>query len=62
MRELIPLRRLLFDIIEKMEFKGPTSVILKSTVFEDNNGDIATTNAVKMNPRNKHIGVKYHFF
>ena len=62
MRELIPLRRLLFEIVEYIELKGMTSVILKSTVFEDNNGDIATTNAVKMNLRTKHIGVKYHFF
>ena len=45
-----------------MELKGATSAILKSTVFEDNNGAIATSNAVKMSPRTKHIGVKYHFF
>ena len=62
MRELVPLWRLLFDIVEKMELKGLTSVILKYTLFEDNNEDIATANAVKMTPRTKHIGVKYHFF
>ena len=45
-----------------MELKGPTSVILKSTVFEDNNGAIATVNTVKMTPRTKQIGVKYYFF
>ena len=45
-----------------MELKGLTSVILESTVFEDNNGAIATANAVKMTPRTKHIGVEYHFF
>ena len=62
MRKLIPLWRLLFEIVEKMELKGPTSVILTSTVFEDNNGAIATANAVKMTPKTKHIRVKYHFF
>ena len=32
------------------------------TVFEDNNGAIATANAVNMTPRTKHIDVTYHFF
>ena len=45
-----------------MELKGPTSVIIKSAVFKDNNGAIATAKAVKMNPRIKNIGVKYDFF
>ena len=31
-------------------------------MFEDNNGAIATANAVKMTPPTKHIAVKYHFF
>ena len=31
-------------------------------MFENNNKAIATTNAVKMTPRIKHIGVKCHFF
>ena len=62
MRELILLQRLLFEIVENMELKGPTSVILKSTVFKDNNGAIATANSVKMTPMTKHIGVNYHLF
>ena len=45
-----------------MELKCPTSGILKSTVFEDNNRAIATDNAVKITPKTKHIGVEYHFF
>ena len=36
--------------------------VIKSTVFEDNNGTIATATTVKMTPRTKHVGVKYHFF
>ena len=48
MPELIPLRRLLLEIVEKMELKVLTIVILKYTVFDDNNRDVATANAVKM--------------
>ena len=62
MRELIPLRRLLLEIGTYMKLSfGPTCNI-KSTVFEDNNGAIATATSVKMTPRTKHIAVKYHFF
>jgi hypothetical protein len=62
MRELIPLRRLLLEIVTAMELPGINNSIIKSTVFEDNNGAITTATAVKMSPRTKHIGVKYHFF
>ena len=37
------------------------SVLVKSTIFEDNNGTISTATSPKMTPRNKHIAVKYHF-
>jgi hypothetical protein len=62
MRELIPLRRLLLEIVTAMKLPGITHSLVKSTVFEDNNGAIATATAVKMTPRTKHIAVKYHFF
>ena len=62
MRELIPLRRILFETVENMELKVLTGIILKYTAFEDNNGAITTANAVRMTPRTKHIGVKYNFF
>ena len=41
---------------------GREKIAINSTVFEDNNGAIATANAVKMTPRTKHIAVKYHLF
>jgi hypothetical protein len=41
---------------------GIKNSFIKSTVFEDNNGAIATATAVKMTPRTKHITAKYHFF
>jgi hypothetical protein len=62
MRELIPLRRLLLEIVTEMKLPGVQDSVVKSTVFEDNNGAIATATAVKMTPRTKHIAVKYHFF
>jgi hypothetical protein len=62
MRELIPLRRLLLEIVTTMKLPGITDSVVKSTVFEDNNGAISTATAVKMTPRTKHIAVKYHFF
>ena len=33
-----------------------------STIFEDNQGAVALANVPKLNPRTKHIAVKYHFF
>jgi hypothetical protein len=45
-----------------MHLNGNGPVLIKSTVFEDNNGAIATARAVKMSPRTKHIAVKYFFF
>jgi hypothetical protein len=62
MRELLPLRRLLSEIVAEMNLSGATDSVIKSTVFEDNNGAISTATSVKMTPRTKHIGVKYHFF
>jgi hypothetical protein len=62
MRELIPLRRLLLEVVTAMKLPGITNSIIKSTVFEDNNGAISTATAVRMTPRTKHIAVKYHFF
>jgi hypothetical protein len=62
MRELIPLRRLLLEIVLAMKLPGVQGSVIKSTVFEDNNGAISTATAVKMTPRTKHIAVKYHFF
>jgi hypothetical protein len=62
MRELLPLCWLLLEIANAMKLPGINNYVIKSTVFEDNNGAIATTKSVKMTPRTKHIGVKYHFF
>jgi hypothetical protein len=61
-RELIPTRRLLAEISEKMLLQGASPALIKSTVFEDNNGATSTAKAVKMTPRTKHAAVKCFFF
>jgi hypothetical protein len=62
MRELIPLRRLLLKITTAMKLPEIKNSVIKSTMFEDNDGAITTATAIKMSPHTKHIGVKYHFF
>ena len=61
-RELLPLRRLLNEMVQKTQLVGGENIAIKSTVFKDNNGAIVTANAVKTTPCTKHIAVKYHFF
>ena len=62
MRELLPSRQLLNEMVQNIQLVGGEKIAIKSTVFEDDNGVIAAANAVKMIPRTKHIAVKYHFF
>ena len=61
MRDLVPMRRLLKEVLGAVAphlQDDPT--LLKSTVWEDNNGAISTAKSPKMTPRTKHIAVKYH--
>ncbi len=62
MRDLIPMRTILKELITALKLNGDGSAVIKSTVFEDNNGAIKTAEAPKLSPRTKHIAVKYHFF
>ena len=60
-RELLPMRLLLTEIATHMKIvtKPPT---IHCTLFEDNIGAETLAKAPKMNPRTKHIAIKYHFF
>ncbi len=62
MREFVPMRRLLKEIVSNLDpdSEGVVSK-MKSIVWEDNNGCIATVRAPKMSPRTKHIACRYHF-
>jgi hypothetical protein len=59
--DLIPMRHMVDEMKDALGLGSDSSVIVKSTIFEDNNGAIATAKTPKMTPRTKHIAVKYHF-
>ena len=62
MRELVPMHCLLPEIISHVDPKAlPEATSVKSVVWEDNNGCIATVKAPKLTPRTKHIAIKYHY-
>ena len=61
MRDLIPMRALLTEI--SLLTKLPVgNTIAHSTIFEDNKGCVVLVNAPRMQPRTKHISIKYHHF
>jgi hypothetical protein len=62
MRDLLPMRRLLQEIGDKLQLGFSKPAILHSTVFEDNSGALSLATSPKINPRTKHIAVKYHHF
>ena len=62
MRDLLPMRTMLGEIINTLKLGTNGSAQVKSKVFEDNNGAIKTAQTPKLSPRTKHIAVKYHFF
>jgi hypothetical protein len=62
MRDLIPMRRLLKEVSTALGVTADGAAIMKSTVFEDNNGALGLATSPKLTPRTRHICVKYHFF
>jgi len=62
MRDLLPMRSFLKETGKRLKLEFGGKAMLHSTVFEDNNGALSLANTPKMNPRTKHIVVKYHHF
>ena len=62
MRELLPMRALLQELGDKMDLKCIKESLVRSTVFEDNQGCLSLVNVPKMSPRNKYLALKYHYF
>jgi hypothetical protein len=62
MQELIPLGCLLLELAIKRSLPQRSEAVIKSTVFKDNNGAIATATTMKMKPPTKPIAAKYQFF
>jgi hypothetical protein len=62
MRELLPMRVLLQELSTKMDLPVLKQSLVRSTVFEDNQGCLSLVTVPKMSPRNKYLALKYHFF
>ena len=62
MRELIPMRRLMEELGRTLQLAIASPSLVRSTVFEDNQGCLSLVNVPKMSPRNKYLALKYHFF
>ena len=62
MRELLPMRALLEEVSAKLDLQVLKTSLVRSTVFEDNQGCLSLVNVPKMSARNKYLALKYHFF
>ena len=62
MRDMLPMRALLKEVGDKLDLKFLNTSLIRSTVFEDNQGCLSLVNVPKMSPRNKYLALKYHFF
>ena len=56
------MRALLNEIGTKLNMNVLKTSLVRSTVFEDNQGCLALVNTPRMSPRNKYISLKYHWF
>ena len=62
MRELLWVRRLTADISRGLGITCDKRTVIRSTVFEDNEGAIHLAKRPDMTPRTRHLSVKYHQF
>ena len=56
------MRALLQEMGNKLGLDVLKTSLVQSIVFEDNQGCLSLVNVPKMSPRNKNLGLKYHFF
>ena len=61
-RELMWVRRLVSDVAKGFGIEYNHTTIIKSTVFEDNEGAIAVAKRPDMTPQTRHLHMKYHHF
>jgi hypothetical protein len=62
MRNMIPMRVVVDEITNFLNYDKTITIRTHSNVFEDNNGALLLANIPRLTPRSKHIAVKYHFF
>ena len=53
---------LLQEVGSKLGLDFVSTSLVRSTVFEDNQGCLSLVNVPKMSSRNKYLALKYHFF
>lgn len=62
MRELLPMKAMLREIGTKLHLAFAMKSLVRSTIFEDNQGCLSMVNVPKMSSRNKYLSLKFHFF
>ena len=62
MQELLPMHTLLQEVGYKLGLNFVSTSLVRSTIFEDNQGCLSLVNVPKMSSRNKYLALKYHFF
>jgi len=62
MRDMLPLKRLVKEVSKVIAGKDNVVAMMKSDVWEDNNGCITVAKAPRITPQSKFFAVKYHFF
>ena len=62
MRDMLPLKRLVKEIARVVTGNDEVDVVLKSDVWEDNNGALTVATMPRITPQSKFFAVKYHFF
>jgi hypothetical protein len=61
-RELLSMRALLKELSSKLKMDRVSKSLVRSTVFEDNQGCLSMVNMSEMPTHNKYLPLKYHFF
>ena len=56
------MRALLHEMSRKLGLQLHHTSLVRSTIFEDNQGCLSLVNVPKMSTKNKYLGLKYHFF
>ena len=56
------MRALLNEMSTKLGLDLLSTSLVRSTVFEDNQGCLSLVNVPKMSTKNKYLALKYHFF
>ena len=60
-RELLPMKIIIKEVIENLGIDSEKlKFVSRSTIYEDNNGDIVVATSPVITPKSKHIAVKYH--